>query len=77
MSTPKLSKSEKIKYYMDLANNEELTDAQYMSIYDFMFDEPPFSHVYGHRTIEDIKRAVKTGKKLPPDYTDLPPNAVI
>ena len=51
MSTQKLSKSEIIKYYMDIANNDELTDLQYMSIYEQMFDETPFSHVYGHLTI--------------------------
>ncbi len=77
MSTQKLSKSEIIKYYMDIANNDELTDLQYMSIYEQMFDETPFSHVYGSRTIEDIKRAVKTGKKLPPEEVDFPSHLVI
>ena len=75
---PKSSKEERIKHYIEVANRETLSDIEYVELYGFMFDELAFSHCSTDRTIEDIKRAVKTGKKLPPEpELNLKPGDVI
>ncbi|MBP5719207.1 MAG: hypothetical protein J6X53_09605 [Abditibacteriota bacterium] len=69
----KPSKEEMFEYYKNMANTKELSDGAYVEAYQRMFNAPAFPYGFAEdRTMEDVKNAVKTGKRLPNPAEDMP-----